>query len=134
MVKETDLNEYFRQVEAALGNNSDGKDDILKIARSDIHDYLEEHPDKDMSDLQKHFGSPADYAKAQLEVSSSDNLRKQLNVADFRKKAICVTAVIVLFIVMVLSIGIAVYNSQHSGRYYDEDIVNISTEPIHEED
>lgn len=129
MVKETDLNEYFRQIEAALGDNSGGKDDILKIARSDISDYLEEFPDADMSDLVERFSPPADYAKAQLEVSSSDNLRKQLNVADFRKKAICVTAAIVVFIVMVLSIGIAVYNRENAGKYYDEGIENTLTIP-----
>ena len=122
MVKETELEEYYRQIEKALGGNQAAKAQILKTAKCDMEEFLEEFPDAAMEDLVKRFGTPEDYAKEYVSGLDSGELAIKLNVAKFWKTAIRVGVVTVVGIVAAAMIWIICANNRDATRYYDEDV------------
>ena len=132
MVKEAELEKYCRKIEKVLVGNQTDKAKILKTAKCDMEEFLEEFPDATMDDLVKRFGAPEDYAREFVSGLDSGELTRKLNVARFRKKAIMIGVAVVVAIVLFVAVLVIRNNTRESTRYYEEVIV-YGTTSVHEE-
>ena len=68
---------YFREIKALLLCSKEQKDELLLGLKSDVEDFIEEHPDATLQDLKDHFGTPesiADSYQSTVAIGNSEEV------------------------------------------------------------
>lgn len=97
---------YFREIKALLLCSKEQKDELLLGLKSDVEDFIEEHPDATLQDLKDHFGTPESIADSYQSTVGESEIRKKFHYS--RRMAYIVgAAVSVLF--LVIFVGFVLY-------------------------
>ena len=97
---------YFREIKALLLCSKEQKDELLLGLKSDVEDFIEEHPDATLQDLKDHFGTPESIADSYQSTVGESEIRKKFHYS--RRIAYIVgAAVSVLF--LVIFVGFVLY-------------------------
>ena len=97
---------YFREIKALLLCSKEQKDELLLGLKSDVEDFIEEHPDATLQDLKDHFGTPESIADSYQSTVGESEIRKKFYYS--RRMAYIVgAAVSVLF--LVIFVGFVLY-------------------------
>ena len=63
MVTQNELKRYYKAIGQALNCPRSARNSILKNVKSDIEEYLTDHPSASLEELQRMFGTPDTYAR-----------------------------------------------------------------------
>ena len=97
---------YFREIKALLLCSKEQKDELLLGLKSDVEDFIEEHPDATLQDLKDHFGTPESIADSYQSTVGESEIRKKFHYS--RRMAYIVSAAVsVLF--LVIFVGFVLY-------------------------
>ena len=97
---------YFREIKALLLCSKEQKDELLLGLKSDVEDFIEEHPDATLQDLKDHFGTPESIADSYQSTVGESEIRKKFHYSR-RMAYIIGAAVSVLF--LVIFVGFVLY-------------------------
>lgn len=97
---------YFREIKALLLCSKEQKDELLLGLKSDVEDFIEEHPDATLQDLKDHFGTPKSIADSYQSTVGESEIRKKFHYSR-RMAYIIGAAVSVLF--LVIFVGFVLY-------------------------
>lgn len=97
---------YFREIKALLLCSKEQKDELLLGLKSDVEDFIEEHPDATLQDLKDHFGTPESIADSYQSTVGESKIRKKFHYSR-RMAYIIGAAVSVLF--LVIFVGFVLY-------------------------
>ncbi len=111
-IPERALKHYLRQVKSVLPSRELKKRLIPQINQS-ICNYIEAHPDADMTMLQEHFGTPMQIAGSYLYEQETAALLRNLSI---RKKILAIVSG-VLAAMIVIWLGTAVLDIVVSQNY-----------------
>lgn len=97
---------YFREIKALLLCSKEQKEELLLGLKSDVEDFIEEHPDATLQDLKDHFGTPESIADSYQSTVGESEIRKKFHYSR-RMAYIIGAAVSVLF--LVIFVGFVLY-------------------------
>ena len=97
---------YFREIKALLLCSKEQKDELLLGLKSDVEDFIEEHPDATLQDLKDHFGTPESIADSYQSTVGESEIQKKFHYSR-RMAYIIGAAVSVLF--LVIFVGFVLY-------------------------
>lgn len=97
---------YFREIKALLLCSKEQKDELLLGLKSDVEDFIEEHPDATLQDLKDHLGTPESIADSYQSTVGESEIRKKFHYSR-RMAYIIGAAVSVLF--LVIFVGFVLY-------------------------
>lgn len=99
-VTDRELNNYYRQIKKMLVcKRSEQKRFICSFA-DNVEEYLKDHPDADLTELQEIMGTPQEIADEFLANESADKIKKRISV--FKLVLICCVIALVMFGVALL--------------------------------
>ena len=119
MAAQTILNKYFQDMERELKADGAYKASLLEKLRSDLEDFLEEHPEATEAQLRQFFGSPEDYAREYTATLDPEELCSKVSHGRFHRKLLISVAAAVLAVIIGLALWIGIRNSQSACDYYD---------------
>ena len=99
------VKEYLNKVGTAMDYHKRTKKYFLKELGELIENYIAEHPDATVQDLENEFGKPEEY---KTNLADKETYREMLKKAE-KKSRILLILCIILGIVAALVIGIAIY-------------------------
>lgn len=97
---------YFREIKALLLCSKEQKDELLLGLKSDVEDFIEEHPDATLQDLKDHFGTPESIADSYQSTVGESEIRKKFHYS--RRMAYIVGAAVSI-LVLVIFVGFVLY-------------------------
>lgn len=123
MENKINLNRYYKEVEKALKCSSKAKKEILNNMRSDIEDYIAEHPAATESEIRLKFGEPQQYADEFLVSLDKKELGRKVWLSRIGLKFWIISALIMILLLALTIIGIIIRNERTKPEYYSEEIV-----------
>lgn len=120
MAAQTILNKYFQDIERELKADGAYKASLLEKLRSDLEDFLEEHPEATEAQLRQFFGSPEDYAREYTATLDPEELCSKVSHGRFHRKLLISVAATVLAVIIGLALWIGIRNHKSAAYYYDE--------------
>lgn len=79
-VTERELNNYYKQIKKLLVcKRSEQKKFICSFA-DNVEEYLKNHPDTNLTELQETMGTPQEIANEFLANESADNVKKKISI------------------------------------------------------
>ena len=106
-----DIEKYLSQVKAYLPCKKSDKAVILEDIRQAIYEFAENSAIQSIDDIYKRFGTPEEIAKAYLSDAEPKNIKKAIRL---RKVLVwAVVAVVLAFVIFLLSIFIESYRQGH---------------------
>ncbi len=106
-----DIEKYLSQVKAYLPCKKSDKAVILEDIRQAISEFAENSAIQSIDDIYKRFGTPEEIAKAYLSDAEPKNIKKAISL---RKVLVwAVVAVVLAFVIFLLSIFIESYRQGH---------------------
>lgn len=95
---------YCNAVSKHLLCSSKTKKRFLTELEFNICDFLTDHPDASIADIQQHFGTPEDISASYLSTLDNDELNKKINKTRKIKKIVMILAAIILFLFTIVYI------------------------------
>lgn len=123
MENKINLNRYYKEVEKALKCSPKAKEDILNNMKSDIEDYITEHPAVTESEIRLKFGEPQQYADEFLATLDKKELSRKVWLSRIGLKFWIISALIMIILLALTIIGIIIRNERTKPEYYSEEIV-----------
>ncbi len=113
------LSRYYRRVRRALPVGSESKQRFLADLQMQAEQYIQAHPQADITDLETALGTPDEIAQTFLEEMSYGEIIRKFR---FRNRIIAIIAVaaIVLVLITGVSIGILVEDGLNDSDGYFE--------------
>ena len=106
-----DIEKYLSQVKAYLPCKKSDKAVILADIRQAIYEFAENSAIQSIDDIYKRFGTPEEIAKVYLSDAEPKNIKKAISL---RKVLVwAVVAVVLAFVIFLLSIFIESYRQGH---------------------
>ena len=106
-----DIEKYLSQVKAYLPCKKSDKAVILTDIRLAIYEFAENSDIQSIDDIYKRFGTPEEIAKVYLSDAEPKNIKKAISL---RKVLVwAVVAVVLAFVIFLLSIFIESYRQGH---------------------
>lgn len=118
-----ELTDYYRKIEKALPCSAETKKKILFDLKSDIAEYLDEYPEAEMSDIINHFGTPDLFASEYVASLDDAELNKKVHKSKWIKRGIIIAVAAIVLLTAITTIWVIAENSQHTGYYYQEDVI-----------
>ena len=128
MENKINLNRYYKEVEKALKCSSKAKKEILNNMKSDIEDYIVEHPAATESEIRLKFGEPQQYADEFLATLDKKELSRKVWLNRIGLKFWIISALIMALILALTIIGIIIRNEKSKPEYYSEEVNYVITE------
>ena len=106
MTKNETAELYFKKIKALLLCPKTEKEKLLTGLRSDVADYLEDHPAATVEELENRFGTPETIADSYQSTMSEAEIRNKLH----HKQMIAIAIVIAIGLLLLAAIiGTAIY-------------------------
>ena len=125
------LKQYYQSIRASLPCPWKLKHKILSEIKSSVQNYLTEHPDAGIDDLEQQFGSPEQITASYLDEMDQQKLAANLKT-NKRFIAIVAVGIAAALLMLAVTLGIMIYENHISNPGYIE--VTIGTPEIIEED
>ncbi len=115
--REKRIKEYCRGISRELYCPPAAKRQILAAFRENIAAYIEEKPDADFEDIQKHFGTPQQIALSYIGEMDMPELVRKLNTRKSVLTALCSTLGVCVLLLMV-ALVVLVVGTLLGSNYY----------------
>ena len=127
------LQQYCKALRKALRISPKSKKLILQSVEADIAEYMDEHPNAKLADLEAQFGTPAAYARECVASMASDETFQAMQRRRKILRILMWVGIGILTVVLLLALYIAghlyKYSHDHPGPfYYSETITDIVIE------
>lgn len=98
MVTQNELKRYYKAIGQALNCPRSARNSILKNVKSDIEEYLTDHPSASLEELQRMFGTPDTYAREYAANPDLSIISRKLSRKKIRNRICgCLAAAIAIF-------------------------------------
>lgn len=104
------IKSYYKKVEQLLPLNKIEKSKYMDIFKSNVDDYLYDHPDSDMDTIMEHFGTPESIASCFLSGEDDSYISQKINAAKFMKKGM-LTFLLSISIIVILSLTYVIHDT-----------------------
>lgn len=125
------LKQYYQSIRASLPCPWKLKHKILSEIKSSVQNYLTEHPDAGIDDLEQQFGSPEQITASYLAEMDQQKLAANLKTSR-RFIAIVTAGVVAALLMLAVTLAVVIYDDQNYDNGYIE--TSIGTPEIIEED
>lgn len=120
MLVRADLQLYFNAIRKELRTASSEKQQIIEALQSDIEEYLTDFPEATLENIISRFGTPESIAKEHLHALPMDEIRSELDIARFNKKATLIALATVVGVVFAFLIIMTLISLDNSSQHYYE--------------
>ena len=120
MLVRADLQLYFNAIRKELRTASSEKQQIIEALQSDIEEYLTDFPEATLENIISRFGTPESIAKEPLHALPMDEIRSELDIARFNKKATLIALATVVGVVFAFLIIMTLISLDNSSQHYYE--------------
>lgn len=117
-VTDRELKKYFRQIKKQLVCKRSEQNKFICSFADNVEEYLKDHPDADLSELQETMGTPQEIADEFLANDSADRIKKKTSIV---KWLILFGCIVIFMLAITLVIEILDAHRDNNG-YYEETI------------
>lgn len=123
MQQNKELANYYKAIEKKIHTSKSIKKKILHSLESDIADFIEEYPEKSVTDVINHFGEPADFAKESLSILDETEIQNEVRKSKWIKRGILIVVAAIVLIAAIVAVCIIIDNSQTAVYYYSDGVI-----------
>jgi len=120
MLVRADFQLYFDSIRKELRTSTSEKQQIIDALQCDIEEYMTDFPEATLENIISRFGTPESIAKEHLHALPMDEIRSELDIARFNKKATLIALATVVGIVFAFLIIMTLISLDNSSQHYYE--------------
>lgn len=113
MINERELKTYYRQIRSQLICSNKRKKAFINSFSDDVKEYLKDHPDADINEIQDKMGTPKEIADEFIASESTDIIKSKVRIAKYFKIFL---AVIIIMVLIVLILELINANNSFNGH------------------
>lgn len=99
---------------------------LITELKSDLLDFLNDHPDSTLENIYQHFGTPETFASEYILAMDNEQRQKLIHRSKWNKRCVLAGAILIVLIIFTAAVWIVHENSQHVLLYYSEEIIDLS--------
>ena len=100
MINERELKTYYRQIRSQLICSNKIKKAFINSFSDNVKEYLKDHPDADINEIQDKMGTPKEIADEFIASESTDIIKSKVRIAKYFKIFLAVIIIMVLIVLI----------------------------------
>ncbi len=120
--EQKEIKRYIKQVHSKLPYTGKEKHRIMEDLKGNIENFLKDHPEAELADVETHFGSPESIAYSCVEQTELDELIRKMRIRRVVVRIVAATAAVAVLL-WAGAVGWAIFQEWNSTHGYNEDTI-----------